>query len=235
MAERSAQESVRPSLTPETIVESATELIEREGLASFTMRSLGRELGVSAMAVYGHFPSRDALLCAVQERFMGTLDTDPVPGERWDDTLRRTMTSIYREELAHPEVASIEVSPQVAASGLAAHTEKIVRLYLAQGMPEPMLRQAWAMVDAYLTGFAGNAIALRAEAARKGVSVVELRRGEEGGAVGKAGASAAVPLWQRIVAEAYTDEAFADGVEIIIQGIRALAAPDPCAWRTPEA
>ena len=40
--------------------------------------------------------------------------------------------------------------------------------------------------------------------------------------------------WQRVVAAAYTDEAFAHGVEIIIQGIRALAAPDPCEWRTPE-
>ncbi len=49
----------RPALTRDHIVQVATELIEREGLGAFTMRALGRDLGVSAMAVYSHFVSRD--------------------------------------------------------------------------------------------------------------------------------------------------------------------------------
>lgn len=213
----------KQALTRDHIVRVAVDLIEREGLGSFTMRALGRELGVSAMAVYSHFASRDEVLCAVLERFMATMDTDPVPGERWDDTLRRTMTSIYRKGVEHPQLSSIEVE-SAAVDGLARHTEKVVNLHLAQGMPEPVLSQAWAMVDAYLTGFTDNAIAVAAER--------EQREGPDGA---RREAADERPLWQRIVADAYTDEAFADGVEIIIQGIRALAAPDPCAWRTPEA
>lgn len=213
----------KQALTRDHIVRVAADLIEREGLGSFTMRALGRELGVSAMAVYSHFASRDEVLCAVLERFMATMDTDPVPGERWDDTLRRTMTSIYRKGVEHPHLSSIEVE-SAAVDGLARHTEKVVNLHLAQGMPEPVLSQAWAMVDAYLTGFTDNAIAVAAE------------REQREGAGGPRGEPAEErPLWQRIVAEAYTDEAFAHGVEIIIDGIRALAAPDPCHWRTPEA
>lgn len=212
----------RPALTPEGIVDAATVLIERDGLAAFTMRSLGRELGMSAMAVYGYFPSRDALLCAVLERFMDTMDTGPVPGERWDDTLRRTMTSLYREELAHPEIASIDVDPRADSGGLERHTERIVGLHLAQGWPEPVLHQAWALIDAYLTGFIGNALALK-------------RLGEGEGTAGDAPAADEREPWQRIVEDAYTDEAFAHGVEIVIQGIRGLAAPDPCEWRTPFA
>ena len=45
------------ALTRERIVAVASDLIERDGLGAFTMRSLGRELGVSAMAVYSHFDS----------------------------------------------------------------------------------------------------------------------------------------------------------------------------------
>lgn len=217
------KQAERPALTPEGIVDAATVLIERDGLAAFTMRSLGRELGMSAMAVYGYFPSRDALLCAVLERFMDTLDTEPVPGEYWEDTLRRTMTSIYREELAHSELAIIEVEPRTARA-MERHTNRIVNLHLAQGWPEPVLHQAWALIDAYLTGFVGNALALK-------------RRGEEGGNDVDGGTPAADERepWQRIVEDAYTDEAFAHGVEIVIQGIRGLAAPDPCEWRTPFA
>ena len=154
MAEQDKQVQ-RAALTADGIVSTATELIERDGLATFTMRSLGRELGASAMAVYGYFPSREALLAAVLERFMDTADTAPIPGEAWDDTMRRTMSSIYRVEMAHPELSRIEVSPEAGKAGLARHTDRVVSLYLAQGMPEKVLTQAWALVDAYLTGFIG--------------------------------------------------------------------------------
>ncbi len=177
---RKAVVEARPALTRERIVAVASDLIERDGLGAFTMRSLGRELGVSAMAVYSHFDSRDAILVAVLQRLMASMDTDPVPGEAWDDTLRRTMTSIYRLEMAHPELATIEVVPQTGENGLAEHTDKIVNLHLAQGMPEPVLTQAWALVDAYLTGFIGNAIAVRANrpSVVRGVSSVRAAEGD---------------------------------------------------------
>lgn len=223
MSRKPEDSQTRPTLSPGHIVDVATMMIERDGLPSFTMRSLGRELGTSAMAVYSHFASRDEILCAVLQRFMADLDTDPIPGERWDDTMRRTMTSIYRKGVAHPDLSTIEVQPSVGAEGLAQHTDKIVSLHLAQGMPESVLTQAWALIDAYLTGFTANAIAVRSEQAAleaSGTQSVQLSEDE-------------IPLWQRIVAEAYTDEAFAHGVELIIDGIRSLAAPDPCEWYTP--
>ena len=102
---------------------------------------------------------------------------------------------------------------------MAAHTEKIVSLHLDQGMPEPVLTKAWAMVDAFLTGFNGSAIAAQ-----------KRRLADE--AAG--GATRDMPVWQRIVDSAYSEESFANGVEMIIMGVRGLAAPDPCEWHTPK-
>ena len=187
----------KSGLTRDVIVDTAYRMIDRDGMGAFTMRALGAELGVSAMAFYAHFSSREEVLVAVLTRFMETLDTDPVPGERWDDTLRRTMTSIHREYCAHPHMNDIDLDPNISYAGLAAHTEKIVSLHLDQGMPEPVLTKAWAMVDAFLTGFD-------------------------------------MPVWQRIVDSAYSEESFANGVEMIIMGVRGLAAPDPCEWHTPK-
>lgn len=207
------------SLTREGIVDAAYRMIDENGMGAFTMRALGAELGVSAMAFYAHFASREEVLVAVLTRFMGTLDTDPVPGERWDDTLRRTMTSIHREYCAHPSMYHIDLDPRVSYEGLAAHTEKIVSLHLAQGMPEPILTKAWAMIDAFLTGFNGSAI-----------SAQNIRRIEKAAGVDEWN----LPVWQRIVRSAYSEESFQNGVEMIIMGVRGLAAPDPCDWRTPE-
>lgn len=217
--ESTAKAPAKRTLTRDGIVDAAYRLIDRDGMRAFTMRALGAELGVSAMAFYAHFSSREEVLVAVLTRFMATLDTDPVPGERWDDTLRRTMTSIHREYCAHPHLNDIDLDPRVSYEGLAAHTEKIVSLHLAQGMPEPILAKAWAMVDAFLTGFNGSAIAAR-------------KRREADEAAGAPPQD--VPMWQRVVDAAYSEESFANGVEMIVMGIRGLAAPDPCEWRTPE-
>ena len=42
-----------------------------------------------------------------------------------------------------------------------------------------------------------------------------------------------LPEWQRVVRSAYTDESFVNGIEIIIEGVKSIAAPDPCEWYTP--
>lgn len=218
--ESKAKAPVKRTLTRDAIIDAAYRMIDRDGIRAFTMRALGAELGVSAMAFYAHFPSREEVLAAVLTRFMDTMDTDPVPGERWDDTMRRTMTSIHREFCAHPHMHDIDLDPSVSYEGLAAHTEKIVNLHLEQGIPEDVLAKAWAMIDAFLTGFNGNAI----EAAR-------MREAEALADLSGTGYS----TWERIVRSAYSEESFQNGIEMIVMGIRGLAAPDPCEWYTPEA
>lgn len=203
-------------LSRDLIVDTAFRMINEQGYRSFTMRALGSELGVSAMAFYAHFSSREEMLGAVCEKFMSRLDTGPVPGERWDDTLRRTMSSIRRGYLAYPNIAEISSDSAAAWIGLADHTERIVKLHLSQGMPEDIFQKAWAMVDAFLTGFTENELAMIRDEAVVDDSAKEER-----------------PKWQTIVRSAYTDESFANGIEIIIEGVRSLAAPDPCEWYTP--
>ena len=63
-----------PKLSVPAIVAAAIELLDREGPDALTMRRLGAELGVEAMSLYRHVPSRDALLDALadaQEVFAG--------------------------------------------------------------------------------------------------------------------------------------------------------------------
>lgn len=203
-------------LSRELIVDTAFRMIDEKGYRAFTMRALGAELGVSAMAFYAHFSSREEMLAAVCSKFMDTLDTDPIPGERWDDTLRRTMPSLRNGYLRYPNIAEISLDDSVAWLGLAKHTEKIVNLHLSQGMPEDIFRKAWAMVDAFLTGFTGNEAAMIRSATQDDFP-------DEG----------SLPEWQRVVRSAYTDESFVNGIEIIIEGVKSIAAPDPCEWYTP--
>ena len=131
----------KSGLTRDVIVDTAYRMIDRDGMGAFTMRALGAELGVSAMAFYAHFSSREEVLVAVLTRFMETLDTDPVPGERWDDTLRRTMTSIHREYCAHPHMNDIDLDPNISYAGLAATPRRSCRCISTRVCPSPCSRR----------------------------------------------------------------------------------------------
>ncbi|WP_043626982.1 TetR/AcrR family transcriptional regulator [Nonomuraea candida] len=63
--------SVSP--TAEKIAEAARSILVNEGAGAVTMRRVAVLAGVSPMAAYKHFPSRQALLDAVAERAFGEL------------------------------------------------------------------------------------------------------------------------------------------------------------------
>ncbi len=54
----SAPKQGRERLDQATIVKSALALVDRDGLEGLSMRKLGRELAVEAMALYHSSPSR---------------------------------------------------------------------------------------------------------------------------------------------------------------------------------
>lgn len=67
----------RPArLSRDAICEAAMELLGQSGAADFTLRSLGRELGVDATAVYRHFEDKDDLLIEVGDRSMAPVTRD---------------------------------------------------------------------------------------------------------------------------------------------------------------
>jgi AcrR family transcriptional regulator len=61
-------------LNRERIVTAAMELVDREGLQALSMRRLGAELGTDPMAVYHYLPNKQALLDAIVEAVMATVD-----------------------------------------------------------------------------------------------------------------------------------------------------------------
>ena len=70
----------RVTLTPRTVVEGALALAEAEGLGAVTIRRLAKELGVTPMALYWHFRSKDELL---DTRRRARLFLESLPPERY--------------------------------------------------------------------------------------------------------------------------------------------------------
>ncbi|MCI8469650.1 MAG: TetR family transcriptional regulator [Eggerthellaceae bacterium] len=214
-------------LSRDLIVEQAFALIDEAGLEAFSLRALGRRLQASPMALYTYFPSKDALVDAVFARMRDEYDNAPVPGERWDDTLRRTTASIRAVDLAHPNVYK-------ALSGwmpeARQNTRRVYQIFRDQGMPVETFKIMWSTLEAFLVGFIHQEVA-------QNEAIAADRGGAPAGGddAGQPDADAVDPArpWLAIARSAYGDESFSFGIELVIEGIRQMAGPEEQTWRTP--
>lgn len=213
-------------LTRSDFVTAAFDLLHSEGADAFSMRALGMQLGVSAMACYAHFSNKDEVLSEVLALLMSKMDTDEIPGEYWEDTIRRTMRSIHAVYQSYPQVALACNSPVVQSAGLKTHTKKVIALHLRQGIPPEVLAHAWALIDAYLTGFEDSPEHM--------VSVDAGVESNEACTSSGDTCSDGGEFWEMVVRKAYTEESFNSGIEMILAGIRSLAPDDYTSWRSPQ-
>lgn len=106
--------SERVPLSRERIVAAALEFIDANGLAGLTMRRLGEQLGVEAMALYRYVPSKEELLDAVVESLVVRVRNDEVvldaPRDGWQDFLQRLAHGVRRMALAHPKAFPLVAS-----------------------------------------------------------------------------------------------------------------------------
>jgi AcrR family transcriptional regulator len=76
----------RVPLNKERIVEMAIDVADADGLGALTMRRLGQELGVEAMALYRHFPNKEAILDGIIESIVDSV-VAPSGDRDWRDIL----------------------------------------------------------------------------------------------------------------------------------------------------
>ena len=111
----------RRPLGREQILREAVRLIDNEGRDRLTMRRLGSELGVEAMALYRYIPGREQLLDGVVEYVMNELYqktmTEDLPGS-WQEYLQRMAHGVRSICVAHPRVFPLVATRPPAAPWL---------------------------------------------------------------------------------------------------------------------
>ncbi len=95
-------EGPRSRLSKATVVEQALAVGDAEGLDGLTIRRLAQELGVTPMALYWHFRSKEELLGGLAERIWGEIDTNINAAAPWPDQFRGLLESLVRVLRAHP-------------------------------------------------------------------------------------------------------------------------------------
>jgi TetR/AcrR family transcriptional regulator, tetracycline repressor protein len=107
MAAKPAEEPDRPRLTKSAVVGRALELADRDGIDALTIRRLATELGVTPMALYWHFRSKEELLAGLSDHIWSEVDLEVDQSASWPDQLRAIMKSLVEVLRAHPSGAQL--------------------------------------------------------------------------------------------------------------------------------
>jgi AcrR family transcriptional regulator len=91
----------RTPLTRNRVLAAAVELADRGGFEALSMRKLGQELGVDAMALYRHVRSKDDLLDGLVEVIVGRIEPS-VTRDNWKAALRVQAMAARSVMLQHP-------------------------------------------------------------------------------------------------------------------------------------
>jgi len=143
----------RERLDQTTIVKSALALVDRDGLEGLSMRKLGRELAVEAMALYHYFPSKDALIDAIVEAVVGEMGAPSEAGS-WEERLRERFRSYRRLAQAHPHVFPLVGKRAVKNPEALAPVEQILEILRDAGFSPYHALHSFRTLSSYAFGYA---------------------------------------------------------------------------------
>ena len=97
----------RARLSKGAVLDRALKLADADGLDALTIRKLAQDLGVTPMALYWHFRSKDELLEGLNERVWGEVEVSSDPSVPWAVQLRSGLESLLTALRAHPSAPQL--------------------------------------------------------------------------------------------------------------------------------
>ena len=142
----------RPPLTRERVLQVAVELADRGGIEALSMRKLGQELGVDAMALYRHVRNKDDLLDGLVEVIVGQVEHPQGNGD-WKATLRQRALAARRVMLRHPWARRVLEERGTGGPATLAYIESILATLRDGGFSIELAHHALHVLSSRIFGF----------------------------------------------------------------------------------
>lgn len=140
-------------LTRDRVLHTALALADQGGLESLTMRKLGQELGVEAMALYYHFANREEIVDGLVDLVFAEVELPAADGD-WRPAMRRRAISLRDALLRHRWAIGLMEARRNPGPANLRHHDAMVGSLRSAGFDMAMVAHAYAVLDAYVYGFA---------------------------------------------------------------------------------
>lgn len=145
-------------LTRDRVVAAAIALADDIGVAPLTVRKLAATLGVGPMALYHHVANKDEILDAMIDAVFAEIELSPA-GMGWRSAMAARARSARAAFARHPWAPAMMDGRTRPGPATLAHHEAVLGC-LRRELPLPMAAHAYALLDAFVCGFALQEAAL---------------------------------------------------------------------------
>jgi AcrR family transcriptional regulator len=159
MAQPATARAARMPLNRARVLRAGIDLADHEGVAAMSMRRLGQELGVEAMALYNHVANKDDLLDGMVELIVEDLNTEVGPGggpgaeADWATALRERILSARNVMLQHKWAPAVIESRTSLSMPLVAYYEGVLATLRAGGFSNDLAHHTLHALGSKALGF----------------------------------------------------------------------------------
>jgi AcrR family transcriptional regulator len=143
----------RTPLTRERVLQAAVRRADEGGIESLSMRKLGQELGVEAMALYHHFANKDDLVDSMVDLVFGEIELPPTGGD-WRTAMRQRAIAVRDALQRHRWAIGLMESRRRPGPANLRHHDAVIGNLRAGGFDIAMAAHAYSLLDSYIYGFA---------------------------------------------------------------------------------
>ena len=141
------------TLTRDRVLAGALALADEIGVEAFTMRRLATALGTKPMSIYYHVPGKEEILDGIVDLVFAEIETPPA-SQPWTEAMARRCRSAREVLRRHPWAPPLMESRTTPGPQSLAHHDAVIRCLRDGGLSWQLTAHAYAMLDAFVYGFA---------------------------------------------------------------------------------
>ena len=149
---RTTPESRTP-LTRERILRAALAFADTNGIESLSMRKLGEAVGVEAMSLYNHVPSKADLLDGLIDLVFSEIEL-PANADGWQTAMRQRAIAVRAALQRHRWAIGLMESRSSPGPATLRHHDAVLGCLRQAGFPIALAAHAYSVLDGYIYGFA---------------------------------------------------------------------------------
>lgn len=140
----------------ERILGAAVELVDEQGPAALSMRSLSQRLESGTATLYRHFSNRSELVSLVIDQILGEVDLDAeeLAAMPWQQACILFAQHMFGALSRHGNVAPLLVEYTPMGPNALANRERCLAVLLDNGFSPAVAAHAYATLARYVLGFA---------------------------------------------------------------------------------
>jgi AcrR family transcriptional regulator len=140
-------------LTAERVIEGAVSLADAIGIEAFTIRKLADAIDVKPMTIYYHVPSKEAIIDGMVDYVFNQIEPPPEELD-WRSAIMVRSRSMRQVLARHPWASPLMESRSNPGLATLLHHDAVLGCFRRGGLSLTLSGHAYAVIDAYLYGFA---------------------------------------------------------------------------------